>query len=227
MWMTGDGARVLQGAHAVLIRNALAFVTDIVKQKADGTATHWQFNVPPFDQLSWEQQMVLLSRVGSALLSIESEAPSQSSLIDATAAVLYAAVRQAVEIEIDDEELFGGGDDWGRSKTRAPSWRKMVLATCREEEIDDLPSADSPELADWEILVECLAAEILWDFDWQVAELFLDADPGRAHDVKKMMGIEDDYFIDVAPDPNASQVASARQELKQLLAPILEDADPA
>ncbi len=41
------------------------------------------------------------------------------------------------------------------------------------------------------------------------------------------MGIEDDYFIDVAPDPNASQVASVRQELKQLLAPILEDADPA
>ncbi len=62
MWITGDGARILQGAHAVLIRNALAFVTDIVKQKADGTATHWQFNVPPFDQLSWEQQMVLLSR---------------------------------------------------------------------------------------------------------------------------------------------------------------------
>jgi hypothetical protein len=225
MWMSAQGEMVLQGAHATLMRNALGFVADIVKQKADQVTTHWQFNVPPFDKLDWRPQLVLLSRVGDALLSEQVATLQHTELNDATAAVLYAAIRQSIEIEIDNVELFGGDEDWETDDPALPSWREMVLAACHDEEIDDLPPVDSPDVDEWDVLIDCLSTNILWDADWQIGDLFLDVDPQRGNEVKRTMGIDQDYFVDVPPEGDEDELLVARYLLQRILAPPQADAD--
>jgi hypothetical protein len=225
MWMTAQGETVLRGTHATLIRHALGFVADIVEQRADQVTTHWQFNVPPFDKLEWRPQLVLLSRVGDALLSDQVATPQHTELHDATAAVLYAAIRQSIEIEIDTAELFAGDEDWETDDPALPSWREMVLAACYEEEIDDLPPVDSPDFDEWDVLIDCLSTNILWDADWQIGDLFLDVDPQRGNEVKRTLGIDHDYFVDVPPEGDEDELMLARSLLQRILAPPQADDD--
>jgi hypothetical protein len=214
MWMTTEGVRTLCGAEATLLRHALAFAADIVEQKADSVAAHWYFDVPPFDELEWRQQLVLLSDVGAALLDDDDPPPTRSAVVEATAAVLYRAILQAIEIEIDSEMLFAAEEGFPDD---LPSWRELVLDACREAEVEDLPPADSTDLGEWELLVEILSTDVLWDEDWQAAELFLDVDPQRGNMVKDMMGIEADYFVAIPPDPDARSLSVARARLRGLL----------
>ena len=76
------------------------------------------------------------------------------------------------------------------------------------------------KLDDWEILVDCLADRILWgDDDYEMGNLFLDADPSEGRARMDLMGIEDDYFTEIAPDPTDEQLQEIRRLLRSLLRP--------
>jgi len=56
---------------------------------------------------------------------------------------------------------------------------------------------------------------VLWeDRDFEEEELFLDSGPEITGFLKEQLGIADDYFIGVAPDP--TQLDSIRESLRQL-----------
>jgi hypothetical protein len=78
---------------------------------------------------------------------------------------------------------------------------------------DVLPSADSRDTAEWDLLLECLADRILWDCDREMGDEFLDADPDASRAMMAELRIDPDYFTAVAPDPTDEELNAARRVL--------------
>jgi hypothetical protein len=69
----------------------------------------------------------------------------------------------------------------------------------------------------WHDLLEEIIDRVLWgDRDFQEAELFLDRDPRESRQLKQLMGIDEDYFSAIAPEPTDQQLKAIRQALRQL-----------
>lgn len=188
----------------------------------------WQSGVALFDSLTAAQRIALLHGVAEQLLTDTALAQDPSAAAEATVAAVYNEVRDQVAIEID---LFPESHEGpprvitplGPKPRRA--WRKLVLAaheevrhlawvdegdpepaevgTGEEEWTEGLvvPAADCLELDRWEEVIDYLADSILWDRDFELAESFLDVDPGLSQQRRRLLGIGDDYFTQVAPDP--------------------------
>lgn len=205
MWWTSDGERILTGAEAALFREALGILVDYVQQDEEGTI--WQFGVPPFDTLQHGQKLAVLAQVGSGLFREDELAPKLTAVLESTVAVIYGLVRDMVQLEIDDPEMAGC----------PPSWRQLVLDACREREIaDELPVSNCEDFGEWEILIECLESGVLWDADWEGGEMHLDADPETSRRLKELMRIDEDFYVDVPPDPSGKRLEEILSTLREL-----------
>jgi hypothetical protein len=54
------------------------------------------------------------------------------------------------------------------------------------------------------MLLECLAGCVLWDNDYECQES-LDLPPDLSRRLRAIMGMDDDYYTDVPPDPTNDQ----------------------
>jgi hypothetical protein len=203
MWWTPEGARILQGAEARLITDALGTLVDMVR---DDHESLWQFGAPPFDNLQPNQKLALLAEVGRALLHEDQPMPKLAAVLEAAMGAVYETVRVMVDIEIDEPV----------ENRESPSWRERVLAACRERGIEELLDAESEDLDEWDVLVSCLADGVLWDEDWKDNESLLDADPKASQAVKKLLGIDEDYYIAVPPDPIDEEMEGVWATLRNL-----------
>ena len=114
-------------------------------------------------------------------------------------------------------ELDGEFDEREEDALRRPSWRELVLAAGREAEIDDLPNVTEEDPDEWGVLLDCLEDRVLWGSDWAMEEQ-LDANPDDSEQVRQKMGIDDDYFIAVPPDPTDPQADRLLAELREQIA---------
>jgi len=203
MWLSPDGERVVQGAEAQLFREALGVLVDMVRDDDEGM---WQFSAPPFDALQPNQKLAVLAQVGTALLRQDAPMPRLTAVLEAAVGAVYEAIRVMVEIEVDEPA----------EDQESPNWRELVLAACRERGIEELLDPESWDLDEWQVLVECLADAVLWDEDWRDAENHLDADPQANRVVKKLLGIDEDYFVAVPPDPAEDEMEGVRAKLRAL-----------
>lgn len=203
MWWTPDGERTLMGAEATLFREALGTLVDLVRDDDEGL---WQFAAPPFDALHPNQKLSLVAQVGTAVLREDQPMPRLTAVLEATVGAIYESIRIMVEIEIDQpaEEL------------QSPSWRELVLAACQERGMEELLDPESNDLDEWEVLVDCLADAVLWDEDWKSADELLDADPTASRAVKKLLGIDPDYYIAIPPDPTDEEMKGISTTLRGL-----------
>jgi hypothetical protein len=207
MWWTPDGERVLRGPEATLFREALGVLTDFVRDDEKGDLC--QFGISAFDSLQRSQKLSVLAEVGTGLLSEEEPAPTLTAVREATVAVVYELARDMVQLEIDDPQAAGG----------RPTWRESVLGACRQRRVDDddsLPSHDCEDLEEWDLLIQCLASSVLWDDDWKDTEGHLDADPETSRAVKKLLRIDEDYYVDVPPDPSDEELEQIIHSLREL-----------
>ena len=193
MWWTPDGKRILRDAEARLFREALGTIVDMIRGDDEGL---WQFDAPPFDDLRPNQKLAVLAQVGSALLREEEPMPKLTAVLEAGVGAIYQAIRVMVEMEID--QLAEGHE--------SPTWRELVVAACREQGIEELPDPESEDLDEWEVLVDSLAASVLWDEDWRDNENLLDVDPKAGRALKELLGIDEDYYVAVPPDPTDVEV---------------------
>ena len=106
--------------------------------------------------------------------------------------------------------------DQPAEELESPTWRELVLAACEEREVEELLDAESNDFYEWEMHVDCLAGGILWDEDWKDSESLLDADPSASRAVKKLLGIDDDYYITVPPDPTDKEMEGIMLTLREL-----------
>ena len=112
MWNTAMGERTLVGAERRLVVSAGWGLADFISVAAPENKA--LFGIVLFDQLTWQQQMLMLERVLTALVEASIPAPPTTALLDATVAAIYAHLYTSIEIELDDaktdlDSLLGDG----------------------------------------------------------------------------------------------------------------------
>ncbi len=212
MWNTTLGCRVLKGDEARLVGNAtLRLIDDIRNFIPHNENQSWrpQFEIPIFDQLSPEQQIVMLDTVIGYLLDPDLAPPRPSALLDATVAAIYAKAFCEIEVELDSQRLAYKAED-GDTDVRI----SVVAALMQPiDEMDEVrTNCPDPECCDaetWLSCIESLREQVLADEDWLMGELTMDLPVDTSDGIKQAMGIDRDYFVAVPPDPTIAETRQA------------------
>lgn len=201
MWRTPNGELVLRGPEAALYRAGLASLVEHI----DVIDPEWDTGIRQFDVLRHPQKLALLAETASALFDPTVPAPALTAVREAALAAVYAHIRTEICVEIDH----------GRSE-----FRKLVAACVEQEgplEPDDpLSDPACDDQAEWDAAVDALIDEVLWDADFDMESLFLDAPPEASERMKREMGIASDYYTGLPPDPTDDQLPSIRRRLEEL-----------
>ena len=230
MWHTAAGDRTLTGAEAKLLKESLGHVVDMIERDADIDES-WSFDIPVFDSLAWQQKLALLAHVAAALFRDDIPMPELTAVSEATVAVLFENVAQCIQIEIDFADDLEPCDD-GIDPT---FWRKLVLAAIEDtdsKELGFMPTAAQPHpladpecqmpapacevLDEWEWMLETLENYVLWDADYAMDDLFMDVDAKTSRRRRQELGINDDYYTAIAPDPTDGELEKIRESLRVL-----------
>ena len=218
---------------------------DMVEQSIVGPED-FDSGIKAFDELQPNQRLALLAQVGKALKDEAEPRPKLTAHAEATVAAIFRVIGDLVESEIDsgdEDERYENPTFW-RERVLAAYVEadekdnaeegvspfpqvEPVLGTppvgkggeVHEEEPWCPPRVDSDEADDWEFMVDCLANRVLWDDDdFVLGDAFLDADPSEGRSLKTVLGIDDDYYTSIAPDPTDAQLGPIRQQLREVCA---------
>jgi hypothetical protein len=166
-----------------------------------------------------------------------------AAIVAAVYAHVLAMIVMEIESPPESEKV-DGWDDPEDNIDDAFAWRRLALAAYLEtegktwangtatgegdgrvagdREEDDgpwsPPEISSEDVEEWEFLVgECLANRILWaDGDHEGGPGFLDADPAVSRYCIYELGIAEDYYTAIAPDPTDEQLDSVRRTLREI-----------
>ena len=212
MWRTPSGDRTLHGAEGSLVRALVAQVLFDLEMQADSRDL-LLYGVSLFDKLEWPQKIALLALVGPALLDEHIPPPPLNAINEACVAVLFEALVQELQYELDSENGLGAYKNW---------WRTLILAAIRETDGDDghVPPITSPDFDEWDVILIVLRDRILWDEDWDMPDLVMDKTPEHSRFIKRQLAIPDDYYTGIAPDPSEAELSRARQVLRDLTASV-------
>ncbi len=234
MWHTSRGDRTLFGDEAALICRAIdEMVSALVMHVHDDfeeSASDCDSGIAIFDSCTPSQRIALLHQVASFLINETKHALPLNALVDATVAAIFAEIRDQVAIEIGFgvQRNQSAADEADAVSSVGLSWREMVLAVhldCFDqkhelEEFDAdgwVPDVDCDQLPLWEVLIHDLSELILWDRDFEMAESFLDLDPSVSGHRRRLLGIDEHYFIVVPNDPDSATVFEMVQQTRQLV----------
>jgi len=216
MWRTQAGERLLRGAEARLIRLALGVLVDQVEEEIDGLreSLEFGFGIPIFDRLQGRQKLALLADVGHHLLRSTDPPPPLTAINESAVAVLYRVIEDWVRTDVDMEEAIRetlGEDPF--------EWRRLLLDAYRESfpDDEDVPTEKSRDMNEWGQLIECLETRVLWDADYLDEDLYADQAPEAGQMLKNQMGVADEYFRAVAPDPDDRELPGIRDRLQALI----------
>ena len=214
MYRTSLGERTLRGAEHRLFVGSLAMLVDYL------SGGDYDAGIALFDDLQRNQKIAVLLGVSNALLHDNVSPPPLTAISEAAVAVVYQHLEERLIDEIREggrEDHSVGDDAFGPPiEDVGPSWRTLVLNACRETNaVERLPQPDDSNEDNWSFLIECLRDRVLWDNDWEMVEQ-QDIDPDQQRRVKEEMGIDEDYFVWVPPDPKGDLAARMLTELQYL-----------
>lgn len=208
-WKTSVGNRCLDGPEADLVRRTVDWMHDEIMAGSEFDLDPLPYAIPVFDQLSPVQKLAMLETVLRDLLTPTPTPPPLNAINEGAIAAIYAGMVRWTEIEIDME------DD---PSSDPCEWRKKLLAVATaacDGEVE-LPEPSCRDIDEWEFVVDLLRNQVLWDDDYLGAELMLDAQPNDAHSARQMLGIDQDYFVAIPPDPKESEIPAIRKRLHAL-----------
>jgi hypothetical protein len=216
-WHTELGDRCLMGPEARLVREIVDYMHDMIgcmlDVTLDGDDEVVEYGVPEFDKLSPPQKIALLEQVLRQMLTATEAPPALNVINESAIAAMYEAIGEMVLSEIEMESEFN------ESGPLDPHhWRKLLLDVARADVRDstELPDATCRDEDEWESILESVTMRVLWDDDYMDAEAVLDATPQSARRHRRKRGIDNDYYIAVAPDPSESELPIIRERLKAL-----------
>ena len=102
------------------------------------------------------------------------------------------------------------------------NWREKVVAARKEAGGEQTPLSNCDDLEEWDIEVDSLAEAILWDADYDDEQLFIDDAPERSKMLMTLAGISDNYFLAIADDLGAKEIAEMLTELRGVCRLIVE-----
>ena len=210
MWHTQHGDRVLRGAEAKAFAQSLLDLAQF-GVSADGDSCT---GIPVFDSLTCPQKIAVLYQVAHALFRESVPMPELTAVLEGAAGAVIENLRMLVE-----EEVQADPDGEG-------PLRRLVTMACRDLRVEEMPHPSSRSIEDWEFCVECLHDAILWDSDYLGESLFTDLPPERSRTLKENMGVSDEYFLAVAPDPASEQAATLLAGLLSLCQEVTQEGHP-
>lgn len=92
----------------------------------------------------------------------------------------------------------------------------MVLSACKQTGVEELPDFNNLNYFECDINLEVLENRVLWNRDFENGDIYLNLDPEHSDYQKKTMGIDDEYFTAIAPDPTIEEVKRAIKTLLKL-----------
>lgn len=245
---TLDGAEAMLVASALdtMLDNLIDHLPEDEDDETIDVPADLQMGIAVFDALTAPQRVAMLHYVAKHLLTPSiMRSPDTSAIEDATIAAIFSEIRDQVTIEIDwakdemrlisvgesedsvqqaNDEL---GDDWAWNHLE--SWRSLTLAAYRQllqrqDELDEkeLPDPDSICFADWDNLIDQLVSSILWDMDFELASVFLDEPPELAQRRRKLLGIDEQYFVDPPLDPKPGEARVLFVQARAIVARFTE-----
>jgi hypothetical protein len=145
--------------------------------------------------------LALLAQVARGLHDEEAPCPDLTALTEGTIPAIFAHLRYRTEVEVEAEAaLSRRSTSPGEDCTERT--RHLVLASLHEVDPDrELPLPDSDDVGEWRDQLDILMDRILDDRDYLAGSLYLDADPVLGRDLKERLGIADDYYVAIPPDP--------------------------
>ena len=219
MWHTSRGDRTLVGAEGSLVGHAIETMIDTLlmhydEDIDDESAFQCESGIAAFDSLSTSQRLALLHDIARHLLTPTESALPLSATAEAAVAAVFVEIRDQVAIEIgllrNDVRLDGVDSNKTAWRTLVLSAHRSVFGELCATDVDDgrieRPSVDSRDMHAWEDIIEHLTDAVLWDRDFEMAESFLDVDPGVSRQRRRLLGIDDEYFTRVAPDPQPEEL---------------------
>lgn len=214
MYRTPRGERTLRGAERRLFAESLGMIADCL------WVHDFEAGIQVFDDLQRNQRIAVLLSVSKALLRDNVPPPPLTAISEAAVAAVFQFVRELVAEEIKEDgsaEDASAVDLFGVQTERADaSWRSFLRDAAEEVlELDQLPDTDHADEAEWELLIDCLRDRVLWDNDWAMVEQ-LDADPEQRQYLNEHLGIDEDYFVWVPPDPTDEVAAQLLNDLRYL-----------
>ncbi len=63
---------------------------------------------------------------------------------------------------------------------------------------------------------------ILWDVDYNDEHLYLDRSPEEAQALRKLTGINENYYLSIAEDLKDEEIESKRAELRKLCSSVVK-----
>lgn len=205
MWHTNTGDRTLEGPEARLFAEALWDCATILEE-SQGECF---LGPPAFDRMTYGQKAAVLSIIGKGLLDPKEPICELTAAVESAIAAVFEYIKEEVAYEIDDLGIKS-------------SWRKMVLAARRQSGAENLPHEDCQDEEEWLFQVEELSCLILWDYDFEDENLYLDKPPEEAWVLKGLMDIDDDYFLDIPDDLKLKEIETTLAELKALCRSVCE-----
>lgn len=84
-----------------------------------------------------------------------------------------------------------------------------------------IPKSTCTDLKEWDIELQILSDAVLWDVDYEDAQLYIDFSPEKSKELRDWMDIPDDYFMAIADDLTDEQAQAAIKELQKLCDSII------
>ncbi len=231
MWHTSRGDRTLRGDEAALVRMSIESMIDTLLIHVDDEIDNeeagadaridCESGIPTYDALTISQRIALLHDVAMYLLTDTRGVLPLSAELEAAVAAIFIEIRDQVAIEIDFPSI--------NNRRGGPTWRAMVRNAydcvfaadetgLHDHEVDEeVPVAENREIYRWEYLIESLSDAILWDRDFEMADSFLDDDPGVSHHRRQLLGIDDEYFTSIARDPRPDEVYGLVSRTREII----------
>jgi hypothetical protein len=210
MWRMSSGDRVLSEAEWALFRDGLDRLWDFIEDESKGERGLSETGVRVFDVLQPDQKLALLADVAVALRDPALAAPALTAANEGAIAAVFAAVRQALEMEIG----FASAEDGASTEMRS-----LLLGAAAEaqEQPDDLPALTEVDVDAWELVLEEIEGRIFWDADYEMGDAFLDSPPDEAGELHAQMAVDPEYYTAIPRDPDQAELIRVRQTLARLL----------
>jgi len=179
-----------------------------------GTLDDYEFGIEVFDNLTFGQKIATLSIIGNGLLRKDTPAVRLTAVLEGAIAAVFQHIQDLITFEIDTPE-FG------------TSWRELVIAARKETEGDDsereeIPQPICEDLDEWDLQMQELSGGVLWDGDYEDAQLYIDFPPEESRELRDLMGISKDYFLAIADDLTNKEAQARIKELRKLCDSVIK-----
>ncbi len=207
MWATDDGERVLTGKRAAAFAAAAGYLLSSLKTKEGEYPT----GISPFDDLTYGQKVSCLDAITRGLLRQDVPAIEPALPLEAAIVVVYGELWVLVSFEIHDPQA------------RGTTWRQLVVQAVKESAAEHdydpawVPDPASTDERLWLDRITGLQREILEETNQAAVESVADLPGNQASEIRKILGISEEYALMIPDDLTDQQIEQRLTELHRLL----------